>query len=266
MNEDLSTNLRHWDELAALHERSDYYDVDGFKRGRSSLRSIELEQLGDVSGKRILHLQCHIGLDTLSLARLGADVTGVDFSSSSIDIASSLASELNIAARFVQSDIYVLPSILDEEFDVVFTSYGVLFWLPDLARWADLIARYLRPGGTFCIVDVHPVLRTLAERDGRIVVDRGAYFDDRPDRREAQSYAEPDAALEHPARVHWMHGLGDVVTDLVRTGLRIDSLREYPVLSYRLFPSMVQDEDGWWRLPQGDVVPLLFSLRATRPG
>ncbi len=143
MDEYLKKNKELWNELTAIHAGSEFYDVDGFKRGKCSLSSIELEELGDVSGKSLLHLQCHFGLDTLSWARLGARVTGVDFSDKAIDLARSLSRDLKIEADFVQSDIYDLPDNLDGEFDIVFTSGGVLPWLPDLKRWAEIITHFL---------------------------------------------------------------------------------------------------------------------------
>ncbi|HEV8573328.1 MAG TPA: class I SAM-dependent methyltransferase [Dehalococcoidia bacterium] len=135
MDQYFETNRRHWDELVAIHGRSDYYDVAGFKAGKSSLHSLEREELGDVRGKSLLHLQCHFGLDTLSWAREGATVTGVDFSEPAIDAARALAKDCGIKSRFIVSDIYGLPERLDEQFDVVFTSYGVTLWLPEMARW-----------------------------------------------------------------------------------------------------------------------------------
>ena len=152
----MRSNLEHWNKLTPIHERSKFYDVESFKSGKSTLKSIELEELGDVSGRSLLHLQCHFGLDTMSWARLGARVTGVDFSDRAISLAQELSKELGIEADFVCSDVYDLRSILDKQFDIVFTSYGILCWLPDLRRWAEVIAHFLRPGGTFYMVEGHP--------------------------------------------------------------------------------------------------------------
>ena len=153
-------NRELWNAWTEIHEGSTFYDVEGFLAGRQTLLPIELEELGpDVrEGTTLLHLQCHFGLDTLSWARRGARVTGVDFSDKAIALADRLAREVGLdeACRFVQSDLYDLPAHLDERFDVVFTSWGVLMWLPDLTAWGRLIARYLRPGGIFYIVDFHP--------------------------------------------------------------------------------------------------------------
>ena len=157
MNEYFEANRRHWDEVVPIHMRSDLYDVDSFKAGKSKLKPVEREELRDVRGKTMLHLQCHFGLDTLSWAREGAIVTGVDFSEPAIEGAKALAAETGIEARFIISDVYSLPDRLEEEFDIVFTSYGAICWLPDIGRWAQVVTRFLKPGGTFYMVEFHPV-------------------------------------------------------------------------------------------------------------
>ncbi|UCB52608.1 MAG: class I SAM-dependent methyltransferase, partial [Candidatus Zixiibacteriota bacterium] len=149
MDKFMKQNLKHWNEVTPIHRKSEFYGVEGFKAGRCTLMPLEREELGDVSGKTLLHLQCHFGLDTLSWARLGARVTGVDFSEKAIDLAKSLSKELGIDADFVHSNIYHLPDVLKGEFDIAYTSHGVLCWLPDLAEWGRIIARFLKPGGTF---------------------------------------------------------------------------------------------------------------------
>ena len=152
----MEANRRSWDTRTPTHFGSRFYDVDGFRAGASSLQSIEIEEVGDVDGKSLLHLQCHFGLDTMSWARLGARATGVDFSEEAVSLARSLSEELGIDADFVVSNVYDLPDVMDQRFDVVFTSYGALTWLPDLERWADVAAHFLEPGGFFYVVDSHP--------------------------------------------------------------------------------------------------------------
>ncbi len=146
-----------WNAWTLLHEKSEEYDVPGFRAGRCALKPIELAEVGDVAGKTLLHLQCHFGLDTLSWARRGARVTGVDFSDEAIRLARSLSSELAIPAEFIRSDIYELDRVLDREFDIVFTSYGVLVWLSDIRLWGRTVARFLKPGGIFYIAELHPI-------------------------------------------------------------------------------------------------------------
>lgn len=156
MDERLKTNLTKWNAVVPVHARSAMYDVAGFRAGRVKLHGLELGEIGEVRGKSMLHLQCHFGLDTMSWARLGAEVTGLDFSDEAIKFARSLSDELAIPARFVCADVYDTPSAVGATFDIVFTSYGVITWLPDMRRWADVIARSLKPGGFFYIADQHP--------------------------------------------------------------------------------------------------------------
>lgn len=191
MNKYLLANQRRWDQLTLEHEASAFYDLAGFKAGKDRLRSIELSELGDVQGKSLLHLQCHFGLDTLAWARRGATVTGVDFSQNAITLAQSLSEELNIPAQFYCTDIYALPSVLSGEFDIVFTSYGVLHGLPDLKQWGQIITHYLKPGGIFYIVEDHPFFRVFrAKPDGEFKAERSYFFSEEPQRVEATgSYA-----------------------------------------------------------------------------
>ncbi|MEO1088272.1 MAG: class I SAM-dependent methyltransferase [Acidobacteriota bacterium] len=212
----LATNKALWDRWTRLHRSSDFYDVDGFRAGESSLQSIELEALGgEVAGRDLLHLQCHFGLDTLSWARLGARVVGVDLSTEAVRTATELAAELELDARFIASDVLQLDAALEDTFDIVYTSYGVLDWIRDLDAWAGVVARRLRPGGTFYIVEFHPILGALSEDGGRF---EHAYFhDDEPTvYREQGSYAAPDDPEESVMHV-WQHTLGDVAPRCART-------------------------------------------------
>lgn len=261
---ELEANQAQWDERTPIHVASRFYDVDGFKAGHSTLRAIELEELGAVEGKRLLHLQCHFGMDTLSWARRGAKATGADFSGEAISAARGLAEELGLDAEFVCSDIYDLPKNLQGRFDVVFTSYGVLVWLPELMRWADVIAHFLDNGGVFYIADTHPLGGVLVEEDGKLVAS-DSYFDTGaiavPG---GQDYAEPGAALENDTSYQWQHSLSDVINALTAAGLHIEFLHEFPFCSWQRLPSMVRGDDGWWRLPDRDDLPFLFSLLARK--
>ena len=175
-------NRRYWDGLVPRHFESEFYDVAGFKAGKSALKPTELEEIGDVRDRSLLHLMCHFGLDTLSWARLGARVTGVDFSGPAIKAARKLAEDCEIEAVFIESDVFKLPSRLDDQFDIVFTSYGVLFWLPDVVRWAQIVAQFLRPGGVFYIVEFHPVCGIFEQRQGAtdLTVTRPYFTPDNP--------------------------------------------------------------------------------------
>jgi len=165
MSTPMDANREHWDEATDIHARGNVYGIEDFKAGRYQLHRIEVEEVGDVAGKRLLHLQCHFGLDTLSWARRGAIVTGVDFSPKALALARRLAAESGIDARFIESNVYDAPAALNERFDIVFCSYGVLCWLPDLPRWGEIVARYLEPGGIFYIADAHPFIRVFPTDD-----------------------------------------------------------------------------------------------------
>lgn len=209
------TNKDLWDGWTKLHERSSTYDIKGFKQGKSSLHPTELDELGDVSGKKLLHLQCHFGLDTLSWARLGALVTGVDFSNKAIELAESLNKELGLHARFICSNIYHLKEKLDSKFDIVFTSYGILAWLPDLIKWGEIVYHFLNEGGVFYIVEFHPILNMFND-DGIL---QETYFNQKqPMEYECKgSYAAPEADFTHKA-YEWNHPISEIITSLTEAG------------------------------------------------
>lgn len=269
MDEQLEANRRHWDEVVPLHMIAESYNVAGFKAGTSKLNAVELEEVGDVRRRTLLHLQCHFGLDTLSWAREGAIATGVDFSESAIEAARALAAECGIDARFVVSDVYGLPDRLQGQFDIVFTSYGVLFWLPDIERWAQVAAHFVRPGGTFYIVEFHPFAHVFDDApDIEDLYVRYPYFTpDEPLRFEQDSsYAGPPANLKNRTTYEWPHGVGEVVTALIDAGLRIEFLHEFPFTTWRFLPIMERSADGTVRLTKHDgSVPLLYSVKATKP-
>jgi SAM-dependent methyltransferase len=264
MDRMLEKNQQWWDEVTPIHERSAFYDVGGFTRGGNPLSSIEMEELGTVSGKSLLHLQCHFGMDTLSWARLGAKATGVDFSQKAITLAWTLAKRVGVEAQFIQSDIYDLPSVLSREFDVIFTSKGVLCWLPDLARWAQIIAGFLKKGGVFYMYEGHPLLNIFEpSKDGRSMEVKYSYFagpcTEWPP---GFDYAEKETRLS-VGTFEWSHPLGEVVNALTHAGLRVQFLHEFPVLFFQANPLMIQDSQGWWHL-EGDKIPLSVSLRAVK--
>jgi SAM-dependent methyltransferase len=265
-----AANAALWDAWTAVHATGDFYDLDAFRAGGVRLRPYEIEMLGDVMGTSLLHLQCHFGIDTLSWARLGARVTGVDFSPAAIELARRLADDLGYPeARFVRSNVYELPSVLGGEFDVVYTSRGVLGWLPDIAGWARVVARYVAPGGRFFISEIHPIAQAFENEGVRPGELRLAY----PYWEHAApltfavrgSYADPDADVGDHTEHGWDHGLGEIVTALVGAGLRIERLVEHPFLEWKI-DWLVEAADGTWVLPPGTgEMPLMFSLLATKP-
>jgi SAM-dependent methyltransferase len=220
-----------------------------------------------VTGKTLLHLQCHFGLGSLAWARRGAIVTGVDVAEEAIEAARALARETGIPARFVRSDVYDLPANLDGRFDVVFTSHGVLGWLPDLDRWARVVAHFLAPGGRVHVIEGHPFALIFDDRPGqREIRLLYPYFGGpEPLREERQgSYAAPDAPI-HSVEYVWIHPLAEVFGSLLRAGLSIEAFAEYPYASWQILPWMEQRADGTWQLPGGaGSLPLMLSLSATR--
>lgn len=268
MKEYTEANRKLWDEFVGIHAKSAFYDLEGFKAGKSALDEIELEGLTDVSGKSLLHLQCHFGMSTLSWARMGAEVTGADFSEEAITFARVLSNELDIPAEFVRADLYELPKILDKRFDIVFTSYGVLTWLPDVKRWGEVIGTFLKPGGVFYIVEFHPFAQVFDDRDDTTELRvHYPYFDEKVMRfDDACSYADPSVPLINTVSYEWMYRMGEVITALAAAGLRIEYMKEYPFTCEQSLPFLVKGDDGFWRLPDDNEgkIPLVFALRAVK--
>jgi len=258
-------NRRAWDQRVQVHAQSRLYDVEGFKRGNSSLNPYELGLVGDVEGRRLLHLQCHFGLDTLSWQRLGAQATGVDFSSEAIALARELNDALGLGATFVESDVLALREQVRETFDVVFTSYGVIGWLPDLKPWGKVIAESLVPGGRFVMAEFHPwVWMSQTGPDLRI---RYPYFNRGPISEEWEgTYADRSAPIR--SREHgWNHSLADVVNALIGAGLRLERLDELDATPYDIFEGLERGEDGGYRFKEAPgLVPLTFGIVASKPG
>ena len=266
-------NKAWWDEITGPHTRSAFYDMESFKAGRNRfLQPYIVEEVGDVAGKSLLHLQCHIGLDTISWARLGAKVTGVDFGGEAVAFARNLAAEESLDATFVQSNIYDIGDRFDGQFDIVFTSYGVLGWLHDLGEWGEISARALKPGGIFYIAEFHPVADTL-QFDKPIETAGDAYpgnpyFDPgNPIVNPAQEGA--DYASDHTTGLdtyEWFHSLQDVFMALIDAGLQIELFQEQDFSVYRMREGMVVDSRGLWRLPETvPPLPLMYSIRARKP-
>ncbi len=270
MDDPLEVNRRWWNEAVGVHVRSrkpEGYDIEGFRQGKTALHAVELKEVGDVRGRRLLHLQCHFGLDTLSWARLGAEVTGVDFSEAGIEQARALADELRIPARFVLSNVYSVRGALEGEFDIVFSSYGAINWLPDLPTWARIIASCLRPGGFFYLIDGHPFAQVFegatSAKDLRPSV---PYWRPGPFRVEEDgTYADKDAHFENRVTLEFGHTLEDILVALIDAGLTIEFLHEFPFCAWEMFPFVVKCDDGYYHIPDGsDRLPLMFSVRARR--
>ncbi len=262
-------NQKLWDEYALAHFGSEFYNVTGFLNGETTLKPFELEELTDVKGKTLLHLQCHFGLDTLSWAREGAIVTGVDFSPEAIRLAKQLAEKAHLKATFIQSDVYKLPEKLSKKFDIVYTSFGVIVWLPDLIKWARVISHFLKPRGKFYFAEFHPFVQIFDEEDPSGLKLKYDYFPNAEphifENSSGGSYATSDERIKQPVSYEWQHSLSEIFNSLIKAGLRIDSFNEYPITFFPQFPFAVKQEDGTWHLPSLPAkLPLTFSLLATK--
>lgn len=244
----LASNRRLWDEWARIHAASEWYAVDAIRRGECKLRDYELDEVGDVTGRTLLHLQCQIGTDTICWARRGAAVTGVDFSPEAITVANELAQELDIEARFVRSDVLTLPDELDGVFDVVYTSRGVMGWLPDLDRWAAVAAQFLAPGGTFYVTDIHPIFKTLRDDADEPRIGRPYFPRAKPLTLPVEgSYADPSASVNSQVKHLWPHSVAEIITSVAQAGLCIEFFHEFPWAD-RPLPFLEPAGDRRWAL------------------
>ncbi|MCB1002674.1 MAG: class I SAM-dependent methyltransferase [Acidimicrobiales bacterium] len=261
-----TANRDMWDERVPLHVASDFYDVEGFTGGRSTLEPFEIEELGPVRDRELVHLQCHFGLDTLSWARLGARVTGLDFSEPAVEAARALARDCGIDARFVTANVYDALEVLDHRYDVVYVNLGALNWLPDVWRWAEIVAALLRPGGRLYLREAHPFLDVFA--DESLEVDYDYFAQGEPlTWEDPGSYADPDATTVHNRSFEWQHPISEVVSAVLAQGLHLDLLHEHPYTVYQRWPFLERRDDGtWWMPDDRPLLPLMYTLRATKVG
>lgn len=265
----IANNRAYWDELARVHGQDDYYDSEALLAGADSMvaeeRAAVERAVGSVDGLDVIHVQCHIGFDTISLARRGARVTGVDFSAAALDKAARLATRAGVETRWIQSDVLALPSELDASFDLAYSTMGVLCWISDVGAWMRSVASVLRPGGRLVLIDSHPLLNMVADEPPFRL--EFPYADAGPFAFEDGSYAVPDAKLNATTTIQFCHSLGEIVTAAVAAGLQINGLTEH--LEATAAPRshvMTRDPDGQLRLRvDGQALPILFTLLASRP-
>lgn len=262
MRDHVKKNASWWDKATLIHSASSLYDLPGFLKGKSSLQPLEREELGDVRGKTLLHLLCHFGMDTLSWAREGAIVTGVDVSKESIKLAKKLSKDTSTPATFICSDVYSLHKVLNKEFDIIFASYGVLLWLSSMEKWAKVIHRFLKKGGVFYIVEVHPFTNMLSY-DFKMeykYFDKGPYEDTTPG-----TYTDWNADVSGTT-YQWSYTISDIVTACINEGLTIEHLHEFPFTMYDQFPGLMKvNKKGQYVLKNSRIqIPLLFSLKARK--
>lgn len=255
-------NKAAWNKRTGVHKDSAFYDLAGFKSGKSSLNSIELEALGDVTGKSLLHLQCHFGMDTMSWERQGAICTGVDLSDDAIQLANEIKRELLLKSAFICSNVYDLKQHCTEKFDIVFTSYGTIGWLPDLCKWAEIISHFLKPGGVFYIADFHPVLWMMDEQFEHIKYD---YFNTAVIAEEnTGSYTDRNAPII-TTEYSWNHPFSEIINSLINNGMQIIRLNEYPYSPYNCFNNQEQGADGMWRIKgMSEKMPVMYSIKAIK--
>lgn len=266
-------NLANWEERVDAHLDERGYDLSSHRAGAGALDSIVDAEIGDIAGKRILHLQCHIGSDTIALAQRGAaTVVGVDFSPRAIAAAETLARECGgTRVSFVVGDVYGAPEVLAplaRSFDLVFTTWGTISWLPDIYRWAEVVRFFLKPGGALYFADAHPTALVFDDAGSGEATDamptwlmpyferEGRTFDDTSD------YANPAAAFANSKTVQWLHPLADIVAALRRQDLRLDWLHEHAALPWQLYAALVEGPGGLWHWPDRPWLPLAVSLRA----
>ena len=270
-DEFFTANRRNWDERVAIHRRdaTGFYAVERFLAGEKRLHAIDSAELGEIAGKRLIHLQCHFGLDSLILAREGAVVTGLDFSPAAIAEARRLAAVIGVGAEFVCADVYDASQAVEGEFDIVFTTWGTICWLPDIVRWAATISSLLAPGGIFYFADAHPAILVLEERAGRLVaewatdtpIDEPLVFD------ETQTYTGDPTPLTASRTYQWIHSLPRILSALTAVGLVLDFVHEHRWLPWPPFPMCIPNGNGEYCLPKGaPPLPLAVSLRAVKSG
>ena len=258
----LSINKQNWNDRTEVHYQSKTYDVASFIAGRNPLKSIELALLGDIKGKKVLHLQCHFGQDSIALSRLGAQVTGVDFSEKAIEKARELADLTESDTRFILSDIYSLPDVLDESFDLVFTSYGTIGWLPDIQGWAAVVSNFMRPEAAFVFAEFHPVVWMFSDDFKRIEY---RYFKDAAIIEESDTTYTDGKLPQSSPSVAWNHGMAEVLQALLDQGLTLKKVEEFDYSPYDCFDNTIEFEPGKFQIKglEGKI-PMIYALQATK--
>lgn len=258
----LEINRKTWDAKTPLHVASDFYDVERFIAGKTSLNKIELNLLGDVRGKKILHLQCHFGQDSIALSRMGAEVTGVDFSETAINEAKKLAKKCGTDTAFICSDVYALNDVLRDTFDIVFTSYGTIGWLPDLQPWAKIISSFLKQNGRFVFAEFHPFVWLFDDSFNNIIY---SYFNTEPIlETETGSYANRKSEATFKS-ITWNHPLSDVFKALMTNNLSLEKFQEFDYSPYPCFNNVVEEESGVFRIANfNSKIPLVYALVAIK--
>ncbi len=255
-------NKKAWNNKVPVHLTSDFYDQENFLKGKNSLPEVDIELLGDIRGKSVLHLQCHFGQDSLSMDRMGAQVTGIDFSEEAIATAQKLNNELGLNAKFICCNVYDTLENISEQFDIVYTSYGTIGWLPNLDKWANVISKALKPGGKFIFVEFHPVLWMFDDDFTEI---KYHYHNEKTlIETYTGTYADKNSDIVTDY-IGWNHSLSEVFSSLLQHGLEINHFKEYDFSPYNCFNKAVEFEKGKFRI-EGfkNKLPLVYSLTVTK--
>lgn len=258
----IEINKQAWDKKTEVNYSSKFYDNESFLKSKNSLNNIELNLLGDINGKNILHLQCHFGQDSITLANLGANVVAVDFSENAIQKAKQLSIDTNIPVEFICTDVFELEKVLDKKFDIIFTSYGVLGWLPDMSKWAKLINHFLEIQGKLILVEFHPVVWMMDYNFEKIAY---SYFNEKAIIEEMSgSYSDPKADVKY-TEVSWNHSLTDVINSLIKTNMQISDFQEYDYSPYNCFNNTIEIEKGKYMIKGlENKLPLVYSIIAEK--
>ncbi|MEZ4840070.1 MAG: class I SAM-dependent methyltransferase [Flavobacteriaceae bacterium] len=256
-------NKATWNNKVKVHAKSNMYDLESFKAGKSSLMPYELKGLGNIKCKSLLHLQCHFGQDTLSWSRLGAICTGVDISDEGIKLAKELNDELQLDAKFVCCNVLDISKYVTDTFDIIFTSYGVIGWLPNLKPWAAMIVERLNKGGTFYMVEFHPIVWMFDYLSGKPIMKYGYMQKEAIYEEYEGTYANTSSKIISK-EYGWNHGLGEVVTSLANAGLHIEYLNEYDESPYNVLPDLKKTDSGMY-VTKDKLYPLIFEIKATKP-
>ncbi len=260
-NNYFETNKASWNKRVAFHAASEMYDLESFKKGKSSLMKFEVNALGDVKGKSILHLQCHFGQDTLSWSRLGAKCVGVDLSEAAIKLGEELNDELQLDAQFVACNVLDTSKHVNQQFDIVYTSYGVIGWLPDLKPWAKMIAERLKSGGVFYMVEFHPIVWMFDYLEDEPIMKYAYHRKEVIYETYEGTYADENADIKGEDFT-WNHSFSQIMNALIEAGLQIDYLNEYDESPYNVFPNLKENSSGYFTT-KDQLYPLIFEIKAT---
>ena len=267
----MAANQANWDARVPIHAGPTGYRIDRLVDDPAALSDVvafDRRYLGDLTGVELVHLQCHLGTDTISLAKLGASITGLDFSGPALEVARGLAARCGIDARYVEGNVYDAVELLGQRYDMVYTGVGAINWLPDIARWAETVAGLLKPGGRFHITEGHPMAMIFSDeatQDNMAI--EFPYFDGTPGMRwdDAATYGG-DGEVASPVSYEWAHNVGAIVQALIDAGLTIDRFDEHPVIAWEFLPWMPEstEYEGWYRLPEplDTSIPLSFTIQA----